>query len=111
MSFLRRRAPREETPDESPERGVTPDPERPAHLRVVSAEKLETLKKSKAPKQSKRKNFWIFGLGGLFGLIVAGFFANSNDLIDLSALDNMNLENLMDVLPAAFVRDAQQLQV
>lgn len=76
----------------------------------MTAEKLQTLK-TKPPKQGKRKNFWIFSLGGVFGLVVAGFFAQSNDMIDLSRLENMNLDSIMDVLPAAFVRDAQQLQV
>jgi phospholipid:diacylglycerol acyltransferase len=79
---------------------------------VVTAEKLKTLKdKSKSGNHTKRRNFWVFALGGIFGILVAAFFAQSNDMIDLSTLENMNLENLMDVLPAAFVKDAQQLSV
>jgi phospholipid:diacylglycerol acyltransferase len=101
MSFLRRRLQREESSSqEKPDGDAT-------HLRVVPADKLETLKKPK----NKRKNFWIFTLGGVFGLFVAAFFAQSNDMIDLSGLENMNLDNLRDILPAAFIRDAAQMQV
>lgn len=104
MSFLRRRFQRE---DSSSQETTTPEGDATSHLRVVPADKLETLKKPK----NKRKNFWIFTLGGVFGLFVAAFFAQSNDMIDLSGLENMNLDNLMDILPAAFIRDAAQMQV
>lgn len=98
MSFLRRRPRAEESkPDTHAEQ-----------LRVVPADKLETLKST---KHGKRSYFWIFTLGGVFGLVVAAFFAQSNDMIDLSGLENMNLDNLRDILPAAFIRDAAQMQV
>lgn len=109
MSFLRRRFGGADSSSET-SRDPTPDPDRPANLRVVTQEKLEKLK-HKHPKNGKRKNFWIFGLGGVFGLVVAAFFAGTNDMIDLSSLESMNLDSIMDVLPAAFVKDAQQLQV
>jgi hypothetical protein len=67
-----------------------------------------TLKKK---GKNKRKNAWIFGLGGLFGLVVAGFFASSNEMIDLKSLEGMNLDSILDALPASFVSSAQQLQV
>jgi hypothetical protein len=50
-------------------------------------------------------------LGGLFGIIVAGFFASSNDVFDMQALKDMNLDSIMDVLPAGLIKDAQALQV
>jgi phospholipid:diacylglycerol acyltransferase len=113
MSFLRRRfggkdsssteASREPTPD--------PDPDRPSNLRVITAEKLHTLKTAKKGKNSKRKNAWIFGLGGLVGVVAAAFFAGSSDMIDLSSLEGMNLESLFEALPASFLKDAQMLQV
>lgn len=83
---------------------------------VVPAKKLKQLTKdTKKGKGSKRRNFWIFGLGGLFGLVLAGFFASSNGALDklvtLAGLENMNLDSLLDVLPAGLIRDVQDLQV
>jgi phospholipid:diacylglycerol acyltransferase len=114
MSFLRRRifgATKDETdsPIESREPSPSGDKSRPSNLRVITAEQLHTLKKGKG--KTKRKNAWVFGLGGLFGLVVAGFFASSNEMIDLRSLEGMNLESLYDALPASFVNSAQQLQV
>jgi len=107
MSFLRRRfGGNESSPDLS--REPTPDADRPANLRVVTAERLKTLKEG---KHGKRKNFWIFGLGGLFGVVAAAFFAGSNDMIDLSGLESVNLDSILEALPAGFLKDAQQLQV
>jgi phospholipid:diacylglycerol acyltransferase len=108
MSFLRRRfLGSEDSPIESREPSPAPGTSRPTNLRVITAEQLHTLKKGK----SKRKNAWIFGLGGLFGLVVAGFFASSNEMIDLKSLEGMNLDSILDALPASFVSSAQQLQV
>lgn len=113
MSFLRRRfgggggdeSPSEILREPSPGR----DGKRPSNLRVITAEQLHTLKKK--GKHGKRRNVWVFGLGGLFGLVIAGFFASSNDLIDMKSLENVNLESIMEALPAGFVRNAQDLQV
>lgn len=113
MSFLRRRFGGGDTSSE-PSREPSPNPastERPSNLRVITAEQLQTLKQKGKGKNGKRKNFWIFGLGGVFGLIIAAFFAGSNDLLDLKSIEGMNLESLMEALPANFVRSAQQLQV
>ncbi|KAJ4411827.1 phospholipid:diacylglycerol acyltransferase [Didymella pomorum] len=112
MSFLRRRFGGGDTSSE-PSREPSPNPastERPSNLRVITAEQLQTLKQKGKGKNGKRKNFWIFGLGGVFGLIIAAFFAGSNDLLDLKSIEGMNLESLMEALPANFVRSAQQLQ-
>jgi phospholipid:diacylglycerol acyltransferase len=117
MSFLRRRfgggatssePSREPSPDANPTAAPT---ERPSNLRVITAEQLHTLKQKGKGKNGKRKNFWVFGLGGIFGLVIAAFFAGSNDLIDLKSIEGVNLESLMEALPANFVRSAQQLQV
>ena len=77
------------------------------HIRSTSSKRAQ-LKKTKI---SKRRYAWIFGLGGLFGVVVAAFFAGSNDMIDLASLMNLNLDSLLDVLPAGVVKDAQELQV
>lgn len=112
MSFLRRRfggGAVTDSPDElSREPSPGADGKRPANLRVITAEQLQTLKKG---KHVKRRNAWIFGLGGVFGLIVAGFFASSNDMIDLKSLQDVNLESIMEALPANFIKSAQQMQV
>lgn len=113
MSFLRRRFGGGDTSSE-PSREPSPHAaasERPSNLRVITAEQLHTLKNNGRGKNGKRKNAWIFGLGGVFGLVVAAFFAGSNDLIDLKGLEGMNLESLVEALPANFVKSAQQLQV
>jgi phospholipid:diacylglycerol acyltransferase len=109
MPFLRlRRQPEDPAAKETERSNAGTHSERPTSLRVVPEEKLEAFKQKRT---SKRKNLWIFGLGGVFGLLLAAFFAQTNDIIDLPGLDTMNLDNLMDILPAAFIRDAQQLQV
>lgn len=110
MSFLRRRfgGKDDSSAEVSREPSPAPGQTRPSNLRVITAEQLHTLKKK---GKSKRKNAWIFGLGGLFGLVVAGFFASSNEMIDLKSLEGMNLDSILDALPASFVSSAQQLQV
>lgn len=113
MSFLRRRFGGGDTSSE-PSREPSPAPnaaERPSNLRVITAEQLHTLKQQGKRKHGKRKNAWVFVLGGIFGLVIAAFFAGSNDLIDLKSIEGMNLESLMEALPANFVTSAQQLQV
>ncbi|KAF2478141.1 LACT-domain-containing protein [Lindgomyces ingoldianus] len=108
MSFLRRRFGGGGTGSSTePSREPTPDLDKADDLRVITAKKLHNLSQ---PKNSKKRNFWIFGLGGVFGLVVAAFFAGSNDMIDLSGLEGMNLESIFDALPAGLISDAQQLQ-
>jgi phospholipid:diacylglycerol acyltransferase len=108
MSSLRRRLGFGGDSSTDASREPTPDPIKPELLRVVTAEKLHKLKKD---RNSKRRNVWIFGLGGLFGIAVAAFFAGSNDMIDLSSLTDMNMDSILEALPAGLVRDAQQRQV
>jgi phospholipid:diacylglycerol acyltransferase len=83
-----------------------------AKLERLNSYVTEVNERKTRPKTGlKRRNFWIFGLGGLFGLVVAGFFASSADVLDLSYLSDMNLDSIIDVLPAGLVRDAHELQV
>jgi phospholipid:diacylglycerol acyltransferase len=113
MSFLRRRfgggGDEDSTPDLSREPSPGPDGKRPPNVRLITTEQLQTLKKK--GKHGKRRNAWVFGLGGIFGLLLAGFFASSNDMIDLSGLESLNMESIMEALPDNFVKSAQQLQV
>lgn len=62
-------------------------------------------------KRSKRRNGFIFGLGGLFGVFIALFFANHNEVISFDALMDLNLDSLIDVIPAGMVRDAKEFTV
>lgn len=85
-------------------------------FRVIHKDKLETLRKdSKKHNGRKRRNAWIFGLGGLFGLFMAGFFASRDgaldNLVELAGLQDMNLDNLYDVLPNGLIKDVQNMQV
>ena len=72
---------------------------------------VSKLKKLTTAKRSKRKSWLIFSLGGLFGLIMAVFFANQQEVIRLEGLLDVNLDSLMDVIPAGIVRDAKDLSV
>lgn len=115
MSGLRRRifgSSTAESPSLTPEhsRESTPTSE---EVRVVSAKKLDKLTASHKKKGfgTKRRNAWVFGLGGLFGILIAGFFASSNEVFDMQALKDMNLDSILDVLPAGLIKDAQALQV
>ncbi|KAH8819712.1 Lecithin:cholesterol acyltransferase [Xylogone sp. PMI_703] len=106
MSSLRRRGQGEETakPDEkSSEQEDKPKGEK--HI-IIATPKTANHKNGKT---SKRRNGFIFVLGGLFGLLVAGFFAERTDLIDFPEIGELSMDSLMDVLPAGFVRDARDL--
>lgn len=63
------------------------------------------------PKTRKRRNTAIFLLGSLFGIIAAGFFAKSNDLIDFPEIGELSMDSLFDVLPAGLVKDMRELVV
>lgn len=59
----------------------------------------------------KRKFGAIFLLGSLFGIIAAGFFAKSNDLIDFPEIGELSVDSWLDVLPAGLVKDVRDLVV
>ena len=103
MSSLRRRL--LGTPSTSPSRDATPEPHPPEKVRLVPVAKLHK------HKTHKRRNGFIFGLGGLFGILVAGFFANQQQVISLDGMLDLNLESLLDVIPAGIIRDAKDLTV
>lgn len=67
--------------------------------------------KPQAKRRSKRRNGLIFALGGLFGIFIALFFANQQDVISLDSLMDLNIESLIDVIPQGIVRDAKQFTV
>jgi phospholipid:diacylglycerol acyltransferase len=61
--------------------------------------------------RSKRRNGFIFVLGGLFGIFIALFFANQSEVISLDSLMDLNLESLMDAIPQGIVSDVRQFSV
>lgn len=109
MSALRRpflgNSPSSTEPSREPSREPSPGKGEP--VTVVSKSHLKELK----GKRSKRRQFSIFGLGGLFGLILAAFFANQHDVINLEGLVDFNMDSLLDVIPAGIVKDARDMTV
>ena len=106
MSALRRRLINviQDSPSTSTSRDSTPDPGE--EVKLISTKKLERLSKNKG---SRRRSGIIFGLGGLLGLILALVFAQSQDVIKLEGLLEVNLDSLMDVIPAGIVKDVKDL--
>src|SRR5215469_6296811 len=58
----------------------------------------------------KRRTAWIFFLGGIFGIAVAAFFVGNNDMLHITALSELYLDSLLEVLPIGLVNDAKDLQ-
>lgn len=61
--------------------------------------------------RGKRRNSLVFLLGGLFGIFIALFFANQNEVISLDALMDLNLDSLIDVIPTGILSDAREFTV
>jgi phospholipid:diacylglycerol acyltransferase len=110
MSQLRRRIVNifKDSPSPSPDlsRDGTPDPSE--EVKLVSTKKLEQLTNRKA-RHSNRRSGLTFGLGGLLGLVLALMFAQSQNVIKLEGLLEMNLDSLMDVIPAGIIADVKDL--
>jgi len=105
MASLRRRIFGESNP--------TPTTEKAEEVRLAPISKIvsgETEEKV-TKKHKKRRNGFVFGLGGLFGIVLAGMVANKSDLIDLPEMGEFSLDSLVDVLPAGFMREARELSV
>ncbi|XHF97536.1 hypothetical protein AWENTII_001119 [Aspergillus wentii] len=74
---------------------------------TVAAAAPDAQVKQFVPKpRSKRRNGLIFVLGGIFGVFIALFFANQQDVISLDSL--LDLESLIDVIPQGIVKDARE---
>lgn len=86
------------------------EPAKAEEVRLAPVSKIVTDFKHYKPKSRKRRNGFIFALGGLFGLVAAGVFAGRNDLI-ANFPDEFSMDGLLDVLPANFISDARDLQV
>lgn len=81
-------------------RDDSPTPHPTTHVHVVE---------HIVPKTRKRRNTFIFLLGSLFGIIAAGFFASSNDLIEFPEFTDLSMDSLLDALPAGLVKDMRDL--
>ena len=88
-----------------------PHPEIKAEPVKLSSAPVVEHQRSENEPGFKRRTGLIFILGGLFGLLVAGFIANRHDVLSLEMLSEMNLESLMDVIPAGILNDAKAIQV
>lgn len=86
--------------DSDDTRDESPAPHPTTHVHVVE---------HIVPKTRKRRNTFIFLLGSLFGIIAAGFFASSNDLIEFPEFTDLSMDSLLDALPAGLVKDMRDL--
>ena len=108
MSTLRRRFLGSDTPEYSRE----PTPDKNEEVQLVTASRLKELKNLTRHKHGSRRRAWLlFLLGGVLGLFGAAFFANQQDVINLQGLAELNLESLLDVIPAGIIKDARELTV
>lgn len=104
--------------DDAPSRDDNDNKNRPRLNRIQTEEdKLRAefdgakVKQLVIRPRSKRRNGFIFVLGGLFGIFIALFFANQQEVISLDSLMDLNLESLIDVIPQGIVRDAKAFSV
>ncbi|KAK2626283.1 hypothetical protein QTJ16_004545 [Diplocarpon rosae] len=105
METLRNRGKKDAPRDDSP---VKAEEVRLAPVSKIIYDESQLSHKKKKDSR-KRRNGFIFILGGLFGIVVAGFFAGKSDLIDFPEFGDLSMDNLIDVLPAGFVKDARDL--
>lgn len=108
MSDLRRRLGRmiSDDPTPSTSRDSTPDHDRSEEVKLISKAKLEKLTKRNSSK--KKSGIW-FVLGGLLGLVAALYLAQQQDVIKLEGLLDVNLDSLLDVIPAGVMKDVKDL--
>lgn len=101
------------SPSEKEEKEQDDSREKAEEVRLVPISKIKTDASSHSHKheKTKRRNGFIFFLGGLFGILAAGFFAQRNELIEFPELGDLRMDSFIDVLPAGFVKDARDLAV
>ena len=110
MSSLRQRfpgntsssQPREESPEKAEEVRLAPV------SKIITDDDASTFKHYKS---RKRRNGVIFFLGGLVGIVAAGLFAKQSDLVNFPELGELSMDSILDVLPAGFVKDANEMVV
>ena len=103
MSTLRRRI----LSDSSTELSLDPSPSKGEPVTLIPARQLEKLKSNK----SRKRPWALFSLGGIFGILIAAFFAQRHEVISLEGLVDFNLDSLIDVIPAGIVKDVKDITV
>ncbi|KAJ5507918.1 hypothetical protein N7527_010061 [Penicillium freii] len=98
--MLRRRTGKDEVP---PSNNTKPEKEQP-HAEVVDTKVTQLVIKPR----SKRRNGFIFMLGGIFGIFVALFFANQQEVISLDSLMDLNLDSWIEAIPQGIVSDVKE---
>lgn len=87
----------------------------PSPVRAVGGEPVQLVPTShlkKLNKQTRKRRQWLlFALGGLFGIIIAAFFAQQHDVLNLEGFLDINLESILDAIPAGVVKDAKDIAV
>jgi hypothetical protein len=107
-SGLAKRILGDDTPSTSSREDTPPKAE---EVRLAPVSKIIATASHHKHRTRKRRNGLIFLLGGLFGILVAGYFAERNDLFDFPEFGDLSMDSLMDALPAGFLKDARDLQV
>ncbi|KOS40319.1 hypothetical protein ACN38_g8825 [Penicillium nordicum] len=98
--MLRRRTGKDEVP---PSNNTKPEKEQ-LHAEVVDTKVTQLVVKPR----SKRRNGFIFMLGGIFGIFVALFFANQQEVISLDSLMDLNLDSWIDAIPQGILSDVKE---
>ena len=74
-------------------------------------EKVKIVHHRHPPKTRKRRNTFIFLLGSLFGVFLAGLLAKNNDLISLPEFSDLSMDSILDVLPVGLAKDMRDFRV
>ena len=104
--MLRRRTGKDEVPPSSKASDTKAEQEQP-HTDVVDPKFTQLVIKPR----SKRRNGFIFMLGGIFGIFIALFFANQHEVISLDSLMDLNLESWIEAIPQGIVSDVREFSV
>lgn len=104
--MLRRRMGKDEVPPSNTVSGTKPEKEQ-LHAEFDDKKVTQLVIKPR----SKRRNGFIFMLGGIFGIFVALFFANQQEVISLDSLMDLNLESWIEAIPQGIVSDVKEFSV
>lgn len=104
--MLRRRTGKDGVPPSNKDSGTETKEEQ---LRAESVDPKATQLVIKP--RSKRRNGFIFMLGGIFGIFIALFFANQHEVISLDSLMDLNLDSWIDAIPQGIVSDVKEFSV
>lgn len=63
------------------------------------------------PKLPRKRSLWfVFAIGGLVGLFLAGL-AKNQDLVNIELIQDLRLETLFDAIPAGILKEASDISV